>query len=92
MKHQSTSIDHNALPALQVNQDVTANATEDAHAIEARRQYYYNNVLKPEGIPNPPNIQKPFSREETEQRAQAFKERNRSLKYFIGLIQQKVVK
>ena len=91
MKRQSPSIEQNSFTALHVHQENTTNATDQLNTIEARRQYYYNTVLKPDGIPNPPYIQKPISTEEREQRVQAFKQRNQSLKYFIRLIQQKIV-
>ena len=91
MKHQSQSIEQNGFTALHVHQEDTAHTADQANTVEARRQYYCNTVLKPDGIPNPPYIQKPISTEEREERVQAFKQRNQSLKYFISLIQQKVV-
>ncbi len=88
---QLQSMEQHSFTALHVHQKDIAYAVDQANTMQARRQYYNNHVLKTDGIPNPPYIQKPFSTEEREQRAQAFKQRNQSLKYFIKLIQQEVV-
>ena len=91
MKIQALSRTHNAYPTTQVRQEDTAEPTGQESVVEARRNYYYNTVLKPNGIPNVPNVQKPFFPSETVQRAMAFKERNQGLKYYIGLIQHKII-
>ena len=92
MKSKTLSPAHDVCQIFKMNHEQTTIAIAQANAIETRRQYYYNHVLKPEGIPNPPYIQKPLSPSERQQGAMAFKERNKSLKFFIGLIQQAVVK
>lgn len=91
MKIQALSNRHDTYPTTKVIQGDTAGTTDQERVVEARRNYYYNTVLKPNGIPNVPNVQKPFSPSETVQRAMAFKKRNQGLKYYIGLIQHKII-
>ena len=91
MKIQTLSRTHDAYPTTKVSLEDTAAPTGQERVVEARRNYYYNTVLKPDGIPNVPNVQKPFSPSETVKRAMAFKERNQGLKYYIGLIQHKII-
>jgi hypothetical protein len=91
MKIQTPSAYHDSSPMATANQNDMVEATDQESIREGRRQYYYNNVLKQHGIPNPPYTPKQFSPTERAQLATAFKERNKSLKYYIGLIQQKIV-
>ena len=92
MKSRTLSYTQDASQGFKLSQVHAALSADQVNTVEARRQYYYNNVLKPEGILNPPYIQTVQSPSDRVQRALAFKERNKGLKFFIGLIQQEVIK
>lgn len=91
MKTQTPSTHRNSYLLAEAKQQNTSEPTNQESLIESRREYYYNVVLKEHGIPNPSYTHKPFSSPEREQRAMAFKERNRSLKYYIRLLQRNLL-
>ncbi len=91
MKTQTPSTHRNSYLLAEAKQQNTSEPTNQQNLIEARREYYYNVVLKEHGIPNPSSIQKPFPSPQRQERAMAFKERNRSLKFYIRLLQQNLI-